>query len=388
MHVTLVSPFDPDPERSHTGEAHVGGVERVFSQLSLNLALHGHDVRLLCSTDGPGRNTREGGVETVRVPRAGTLFRAPLVRLASHLDPETDLVHVPATYPFTTPSVLRAADRLGLPTILDFHFEPELGSLLGQAAAGLYRRLATRTYRRADRVLVNSREYARSIPSLDHVATELLREVPNGIDPDRFHAEGPAEAGDYLLFVGRLVPYKGLGVLLEALAGLEDVPPLRVAGAGPRREALDARARELDVDARFLGYVDGDRLGALYRGARWTVLPSVNQQEAFGICLLESMACGTPVVASGLPGVRQVAREGGYVVEPGDVSDLRNRLREALAYEDVPRGPALAERIHDRYAWDAVTERVLSVYEEVLEVAGPSPLEAPPSEEEEAPWTS
>lgn len=343
-------------------------------------------MRLLCSTDGPGRNGRDRGVEIVRVPRAGTLFRAPVVHLASRLDPDRDLVHVPATYPFTTPTVLRAADRMELPSVLDFHFEPHPSSMMGRLAARAYRAIATGTYRRADRVLVNSREYARTIPSLEGVHEDRWREVPNGIDPDRFHPDGPADEGEYLLFVGRLVPYKGLGVLLESLDGLDDVPPLRIVGDGPRRQALETQAEELDVDVEFLGYVPSSRLPKLYRGARLTVLPSVNRQEAFGICLLESMACGTPVVASGLPGVRRVAREGGFVAEPGDPDSLRKRLREALALDEVPRGRELAEGIHERYSWQAVTDRVIDVYEEVLEGRVPPPLA--PEREEEAPWTS
>ncbi len=378
MHITLVSPFDPTPRASEDGKAHVGGVERVFANLSSHLDRRGHEVRVVCSTDG---NESEGGldgIEFVREQRAGTLFRAPLVNLAKRIEPDTDVVHVAATYPFTTPTVLRRAGKLDVPAVLDFHFEPHPDSILGQLAASVYRRLAPRAYRRADAVLVNSREYARTAPSLDTIPEERWRELPNGIEPDRFTPEGPERSGEYMLFVGRLVPYKGLEVLLEAIGDSEIRLPLLIAGDGPRRQALEERAAQLDVDASFLGYVPGDQLPGLYRGARFTVLPSVNQQEAFGICLLESMACGTPVVASDLPGVGQVAREGGLVARPGDAGELRKQIQRALDPGMLPSGRSLADKIHERYAWSAVTDRLLDIYSQVSTPGAKSTL-TPPS---------
>lgn len=384
MHITLVCPFDPTPEPSAHGDAHVGGVERVFSHLSAHLARRGHEVHVLCSTDGPGRNGSRQGVTIERIPRAGTVFRAPLVNLADRLDPETDIAHVAATYPFTTPRILRKAHDLGVPTVLDFHFEPRPESMLGRLAAGLYRRVATHTYDRADVVLVNSFDYARTAPSLSHVPEERWRELPNGIDPDRFTPDGEAREGDYVLFVGRLVPYKGLATLLDALDGARIDEPVLIAGDGPLRDELEAKAETIDAEVEFLGYVPGDELPALYRGARLTVLPSINQQEAFGITLLESMACGTPVLASDLPGVRQVAREGGDVAQPGDPDDWRDRLVEMLTYDALPRGRELAEAIHERYAWPVVTDRLEQIYAEVTGRRAPPELEP----REERAWTS
>jgi glycosyltransferase involved in cell wall biosynthesis len=386
MRLTLVSPFDPTPPPAADEGAHVGGVERVFSNLARVLARRGHEVRVLCSTDGPGGHESRDGVAVERIPRAGTVFRAPLVNLADRLDPADDLVHVAATYPFTTPRILRKADDLGLPCLLDFHFEPRPASWLGRLAAAAYRRVATRTYDRADAVTVNSIDYARTAPSLHGVPEDRWRELPNGIDPDRFHPEGPATEGDYILFVGRLVPYKGLDVFLDALERTDVDVPFLVAGDGPERDALEAQAATMEADVTFLGYVPGDELPQLYRGARLTVLPSVNHQEAFGISLLESMACGTPVLASALPGVRQVAREGGIAAEPGDAEAFADRLREALTYETLPRGAELADHVHRRYAWPAVIDRLEEIYAEVLDRRAPPELaERPP---EEAAWTS
>ncbi|HUR64692.1 MAG TPA: glycosyltransferase family 4 protein [Candidatus Thermoplasmatota archaeon] len=368
MRITLVCPYDPSPAQADTAAAVVGGVERVFDQVSRKLAARGHEVTLLCSTDGAAGTAEQEGVQFVRVPRRGTVLRDPVARLAPHLPKDSEVVHVAATYPFTTPSVLRRSHGLGIPAVLDFHFEPTPGGAFGRLALGLYRKVGTPPYRLADAVLVRSLSYGRNAPSLGAIPESRWRILPNGIDPERFRpASGPGGNGgdgDYLLFVGRLVPYKGVEVLLHALAKLRPGLPLHVVGDGPLRASLEALAAHLGVQVRFLGHVEDADLPALYRGARLTLLPSVTGQEAFGISLIESMACGTPVVASALPGVAEVARVGGLVAPPRDADALAAQIRRALE-DGLERGPALARRVHAAFSWDVVADRLLEVYGEV-----------------------
>ena len=90
------------------------------------------------------------------------------------------------------------------------------------------------------------------------------------------------------------------------------------------------------------------------------------------------MACGTPVVASELPGVADVARLGGLVAKVGDHIDLADRLWHVLEMHDGPRGGELARRIHDEYSWDAVTDRVEAAFRETrsaVHVPGPEAVE-------------
>ncbi|MEK6976218.1 MAG: glycosyltransferase family 4 protein [Candidatus Thermoplasmatota archaeon] len=353
------------------GSERVGGVERVFAQASRILAQRGHDVTLLCSTSGAPSSLVEHGVQVVRVPRSATILQAPLAFLARSIPSDSDVVHVAATYPFTTPGVLRRAHNLGIPSVLDFHFEPSSGSAVGRLAASVYRRIGPRDYPLAAVALVRSMAYGHNSPSLGGVPASRWRVVPNGIDPEHFTPDGPAHAGSYLLFVGRLVHYKGLPVLLDAVATLRPRVPLVIAGDGPLRASLQAQARRLGLDVRFLGRVPDADLPSLYRGARLTVLPSVTCQEAFGISLLESMACGTPVVASRLPGVAELAGLGGLVAEPGDATDLAARLSTALDDDALPCGKPLASAIHAAYSWQAVADRLESVYREVADQTDP-----------------
>lgn len=366
MRVTFVSPFDPFPSRRDDAQGHLGGVERVLAELATRLAARGHDVTMLCSTAGAWGDSHEGALQMRRVRRRLTVLRTPVAGLAAQLEPDADIVHVPATYPFTTAPVLRRAHRLGIPAVLDFHFEPSPPSRLGRLGAAVYRQAGPRSYPLAQAALVRSRAYAESAPSMQRVPRRRWRIVPNGIDPARFRPDGPRRRPTDLLFVGRLVPYKGLGVLLEAVSRLHPRPHLTVAGDGPMRKTLQDKAAHLYLDVEFLGRVEDRDLPALYRSASATVLPSINGQEAFGIALVESMACGTPVVASDLPGVADVARAGGLVAPPGNVDALAAQLRRILDPDfGLPRGMELAKRTHASYSWDAVTDRVEAVYHEV-----------------------
>lgn len=200
-----------------------------------------------------------------------------------------------------------------------------------------YRPFLEFALRRAARIVVASP------PMLDVPALARYRDkcsvVPFGLPVERY-ALTPAIAAKIewlrmaasrptLLFVGRLVGYKGLDVLLRALPGLD--ANTVIVGEGPLRPSLEALARELGIDdrVRFVGAVADDELLAWYYACDALVLPSATRQEAFGMVQLEAMLCGRPVISTELgTGVSWVNQDGrtGLVVNPGDVAALRQAL--------------------------------------------------------------
>ena len=172
-----------------------------------------------------------------------------------------------------------------------------------------------------------------------------------------------------MLFVGRLVPYKGVDVLLEALSGLN--ADAVIVGDGPLRPRLEALARELGVSnrVRFLGSVADAELAALYRACHVFVLPSVTRQEAFGVVQLEAMAAGRPVVSTDLgTGVGWVNRHGetGYVVPPRDPVALRDALGRLLADPELQRsmGDAAMRRVRSAFTVERMIDDILALYRE------------------------
>ncbi len=154
-----------------------------------------------------------------------------------------------------------------------------------------------------------------------------------------------------VLFVGRMVYWKGGDLLLEAAAKLRRAGMelrLIMAGDGLERGAWEQRARALGVTADFPGWLTQDRLMAEYARAAVYVMPSRSDPkvwtESLGVALLEAMACGAPVIASRAGGPLDLVREGrnGWLFAPNDADDLAARLRDALA--DPARAEALGRQ--------------------------------------------
>jgi phosphatidylinositol alpha-mannosyltransferase len=168
-----------------------------------------------------------------------------------------------------------------------------------------------------------------------------------------------------ILFVGRHEPRKGLPVLLEAFASLDRDAVLWVVGEGPETEQLQAVS---PPGVQWLGRIPDAELAPRLRSATVFCAPSLHG-ESFGVVLLEAMAAGTPVVASDIPGYRDVARAGkeALLVEPGDPDSLRQALRQVL---DSPSLAAeLVEGGRQRaagFSMERLAERYLSIYESVL----------------------
>ena len=214
-----------------------------------------------------------------------------------------------------------------------------------------YRPFLEFALRRVARIVVASPPM-QNVPALAAYRAKCVV-IPYGLDPDRYQPTAVVRAradalrerarGPILLFVGRLVPYKGLDVLLHALPGLE--AQTVIVGDGPLRGSLETTVRELGLGDRvqLTGEVTDDERLAWLHACDALVLPSTTRQEAFGMVQLEAMLCGRPVVSTDLPtGVPWVNVHGetGFVVRAGDAASLRGALDRLVA----DAGPATGAR--------------------------------------------
>jgi glycosyltransferase involved in cell wall biosynthesis len=180
--------------------------------------------------------------------------------------------------------------------------------------------------------------------------------------------------GPFVLFVGRLASNKGLLALIEAFRDLHRRDPhayLVIVGAdGGEQAAVDRRVRQLGLSdrVRLTGFVsDESLLAAAFREARVFALPS--QYEAFGLVLLESLAQGTPVIASRVGGIPEFIEDGkaGRLIPPEDPVALAAAMA-ALWDDESTRlewGRYGREVVVPRYQWDRVVDRLQAVYAEV-----------------------
>ncbi|AEB11484.1 glycosyltransferase family 4 protein [Marinithermus hydrothermalis] len=347
------------------------------------LAERGHEVTVFTAQTSPnGALAAPFSVERLAV--AFRLGNAPLTpSLLTRLE-GFDLIHLHYPYIFGAEMTAWRAARGRVPLVVTYHNRLEDPSPFKRLAFGVYNRtIEGFVLRAAARVL------AVSLDHLFHVHPRLrgashLRELPNGVDTHLFRPVDPTQARAALglspedrvvLFVGALDAahrFKNFEGLLEAFARLAlERKVLLVVGDGPLRRVYEDQARRLGVASRvrFLGPRAPQDLPPIYSAADVTVLPSIGV-ESFGLVLLESLACGTPVIASALPGVRTVVAHGsdGYLVPPGDVPALARALEELLAdrARAVEMGCRGRARVEQRYAWPAIGARLEAVYREVL----------------------
>jgi glycosyltransferase involved in cell wall biosynthesis len=357
-----------------------GGIENVTESICRGLAARGVRVTALVSNDRPVfAEEKRDGVHVIRLPRRAVLKSQPInpgvERTLRALNP--DVIHTHLPNPLAAWRLLRYGPPV--PWIAHHHSDLVRQRLLRVPADAVNRRF----YERCAAICVATPRHIEFSNILPPFAAKC-RIMHYGIDPapyrdapDTWDAALPADRADrpLVLFVGRLVYYKGIDVLLRALPHAPGAEAALV-GIGPLEASLRAMARELGVADRvhFLGDVSPERLRALYKRAAVFVLPSVAPSEAFGVVQLEAMAAGTPVICTDLPsGVPYVNRHGvtGLVVPPRDADALGAALHGLLADPERRRlmGVAGERRVTELFDDNKLAAAYLSLYEEVIAAA-------------------
>jgi glycosyltransferase involved in cell wall biosynthesis len=354
--VFLIGHFPPGP---------FGGAEAQAEQWALHLSER-HAVTVVTRRDPPDQPQGEerGRYRVIRTP----VSRVPLWRTAADLRaiesavralPENpDLMLCFQTFVSGLAGV-RLQRRRGIPAVVWIRGESEYHRRRSMRE----RWVGPRVWEEARGVLVQSEAVRRAfLAELGTHAAGLaakveakLRVVPNGIElPLR-----PALPGTHVLALGRLIPSKGVDVVIEAVSRLPDAR-LVVAGDGPARPALEALARRRGAGVEFSGHVARERLPEIFARARCLVL-AARAGEGFPNVLLEAMASGVPVIATPVAGVSDLVRDGanGLLVPPGDVGALRGAMERLLGDEALrARLSAAGRETAAGYAWDRVVPRL------------------------------
>ncbi len=236
-------------------------------------------------------------------------------------------------------------------------------------------------FKQASVVLCSSFDYIKTsqIKKYYYFEKEKFRELPFGVDLDVFKVNKELSNKDSfnILFVGgldRAHYFKGVDILLRAVAMLPRDKNWRliIVGDGDLRKEYEKQAASLGISERtvFFGKLDQKELVSAYQKAKVFVLPSINKNEAFGIVLLEAMACGVPVIASDLAGVRSVFENGreGFLTRPKDPKDLKNKIEFLLNNPLKQKQMASNARklACEKYNKENIGKNLLKIYESVL----------------------
>ena len=405
------------------GTTKAGGMNVYLAELSRQMAELGWEADIYTRRTNPSQPDAAplgGGVQVVRVD-VGPTAPLPPVEIAAHVGAfasavestaaerglRYDLVH--SHYWVAGLAGIELARRLGVPHATTFHTLGEIKNRHGpprppeqmepaMRIAGERRAAAC-----ADLLICATDEERDFVAGFYGADPARIRIIAGGFDAARFHPGGRAGArerlarlepeldasrGPTILFVGRLEPMKGADLLLEAFGMLpaDSGAQLWIVGGDERdadeRARLEAIARAAGVADRvvFHGAAPHASLPDAYRAADICAVPSTT--ESFGMVAVEAMACGTPVAATDVGGLRTTVRDGetGFLISPRRAEAFAARLEQLIAV------PALREQMGQAaassvlgYAWPRVARAMADEYEALIARA-PSRVPCPEAE--------
>lgn len=365
---------------------HVGGVETHVLELSYTLQELGHEVIVLCAAIPRSRSYELlNGIAVHRFPALDLPYVPYTCALPRRIRRfSADVVHSHYPPPFISYGVVKGLPHL--PHVLTYHCDAEIPdtiaslripdtfkTLVQQINENIY---AKPILSNVSQIIATTKSYAASSAPLRDFQYQI---VPNGVRLADFDAplegENDERKPKQVLFVGRLTSVKGVNYLIEAakiVLGHHDDTTFLIVGSGEERLKLKELAKGYEHRIRFCGNVSRRALVALYKSSTVLVLPSFSRLEAFGVVLLEAMACQTPVIASRIPGVLEVVDAGGSLVTPRNPQSIANAVIEIL---ENPRNARLMgkrgrELVERKYDWKVVAKQILEVYASVAESSG------------------
>lgn len=353
-----------------------GGVEQVIRQLVVGTSRLGVDADVLTLTrDKQNLELEFEGHKVHRAPLnfeiASTGFSWSALARFTELSKEADLIHYHFPWPFM--DIAHFFAKVKKPSVVTYHSDIVRQKYLLK----LYQPLKFRFLDDVDRIVATSPNYLATSPVLERYKdkTEIItygldKSIYPSIDPVTLEKWRAKFGGKFFLFVGMLRYYKGLHILLEAIAGT-DIPVV-IVGSGPIENELKQQARTLGIkNVHFLGALPETDKVALLTLCYALAFPSHLRSEAFGISLLEGAMFAKPMISSEIgTGTSYVntANVTGLVVPPNDPM----ALRQALAYLlDNPQaaadmGKRAYERYRDLFTADKMAQNYVRLYQEVL----------------------
>jgi glycosyltransferase involved in cell wall biosynthesis len=367
---------------SATFPPYLGGTGNVCYQSARELVRRGHQVSVLTSAQ-PGSPQVEimEGIRVIRylpmITLGNAYFLPNLIRIKGF-----DLIHL--HYPFFGGELSGLAAKMSsVPLVITYHHDVVLQGWKFVIEKLLRSSIERCLLRSADVVLFTSEDYACISNMLPYLrgCEKRISFLPNGVDPMRFFPSSNAkklkgklgfESQDFIVLLvanlDRAHYFKGVDILLSALVDLPAQVKAIIAGDGELRKRYVSMSMDMNLSGRvaFTGRVTNEELRNLYQVADLTVLPSITKGEAFGLVLLESFACSTPVIASDLPGVRTVVDHGrdGFLVQPGKAQSLMKNIEFLFEHQELAEdmGRRGREKIEESYTWSKVVERLEGIY--------------------------
>jgi glycosyltransferase involved in cell wall biosynthesis len=362
-------------------------VERIVEALAFRLKQEGHQVVVITTSRGLPSGTYDQNLDGIQIYRYPE-YRLPFMETAVSpgmigqvLGQRFDVLHVHGMTPTITDVCILIGKLKRKPVVLSYHYDAETTGRLAVLLETTYERFATPIIRLADVLTILSDSYAKTSKVLQRVRAKLIT-VPGGVDLRKFSPapnDGNQKTPPIILFVGKIIHYKGVEYLIDAMPTvLARVPNARLILSGRSNSQRYTRMianRIAKSPAREAiwwedDWVDREALIRRLRECSVLVLPSVSRREAFGMVLIEAMSVGKPVIATSIPGPSDIVQDGvnGFLVPPRDSAKLAEAIVSMLGDKTLStKMGRMSRRLARQYAWDQVTAQHVRIIESCVQ---------------------
>ncbi|PKV76164.1 glycosyltransferase family 4 protein [Pontibacter ramchanderi] len=380
----------------HNFYKQAGGEDTVFHAEAALLEQYGHQVEKLTFS-----NKEVNSLPEKLKAAVGVVYNAGSAKIVEQRIKAfgPDVIHVHNFFPLLSPAVFYVAHRLRIPVVMTLHnyrlvcpsallyYKGKIQTEnlhktfpLGAIRDKVYRDSAVQT---ASVVLTTGihkvlRTWERKVDkfiALTPGAARLFKDSSLKLRPEQLAVKpnftedlgiGTNQREEYMLYVGRLTPEKGIETLLRAHA--EQPFPLKIVGDGPLRALVEAHAAQ-NPTLEYLGYLKRDDALELIKSAKGLIFSS-EWLETFGMTIIEAFSTGTPVVAAKIGGAEQLVEHGinGLHYTPGNAAELAEKVQKLLTEPQLAAdlGRAARQTYEDRYTPEVNYHQLVAIYQEAI----------------------
>lgn len=357
---------------------HFGGMEKVVRDINIGLKEDVEMKILTCQVKGKGNEEIIDGIEVFRAGSIGSYFSVPISFtfpfLLKKISSDRDILHFHLPFPLAVISYLLVRPKGKI--IVWWHSD----ILRPKSLYKLYKPFLRKFLNKVDKIIVATPYHIKNSDILKDFRNKC-EVIPFGIDIKHFEKNSQVRnkvkqirnkyGPKFILFIGRLIYYKGLEYLIQAMTEIN--AKLLIIGEGNLRGNLQKLVDNFKIDDRvfFLGRVKNSDILAYYHACDIFVLPSIAKTEAFGLVQLEAMACGKPIVNTNLPtGVPYVSQHKitGLTVLPKDIKALAGAINILFSDESLRKkyGENGKRRVEKEFTKKIMIEKIFNTYKKVL----------------------
>ncbi len=354
----------------------IGGIETSVKQIAEGINKTDDfivDV-LVCNSGFKTMCEQINDVSVTRASSIGIFFSMPVsmsfILLLKRLWKKYDLLHIHLPFPLGEFALWLIRPKCRI--MVTYHSDIVRQRFISSSLKWLHTWVLTR----AERIAVSNPNIIETSPLLKNFKSKCTV-IPFGVDLQTFNPGSGVPASiekirkpyekRIVLFVGRLVYYKGVEYLIRAMKDIDAM--LVIIGNGPLKQKLinEVRDNGLEHTVKFIPFCSQNKLANFYRAASVFVLPSIYKSEAFGITIIEAMACGLPVISTELgTGTSYVNQDDitGYIVPPRDSEAINRALKKLLSDStlSLKMGKAAFERIRTGFTVDGMLNCYKGLY--------------------------